>query len=135
MEEHSIPVGHLVFPILLPLAQSGFLQQAVSLDDELWSGSLESHATLDTDDGVAHVAVATDGVGCTNLFNLLDGSNLVVEFLSVHGYYLALVECNLQCGFLFLGGHVLQIGFLGQSLCRVEQLATTDTCTPNTHVV
>ena len=41
------------------LANGALLQQAVSLDDELRSCSLESYTSLDTDDGVTHVAVAT----------------------------------------------------------------------------
>lgn len=34
VQEHAIPVGNLVFPVLLPLAQRRLLQQPVSLDDE-----------------------------------------------------------------------------------------------------
>ena len=46
VEEHSVPVAYLSLPILLPLAQCALLQQAVSLDDELRSRSLESYTTL-----------------------------------------------------------------------------------------
>ena len=47
VEEHSVPVAYLILPVLLPLAQSALLQQAVSLDDELRSCSLEKMCIRD----------------------------------------------------------------------------------------
>ena len=134
MEKHTIPVGHLVLPILLPLAQSGFLQQAVCLDNQFWSGGLKAHASLYTYYSVAHVAVAADGVGCANLLYLLYGLHLVVKHLTVDSLYLALFKRNLQQRLLLLG-HVLEISLLGQSLCRVEQFAAADARAPDAHVV
>ena len=84
MQEHAVPVAHLVFPILLPLRQGVFLQETVGTDDEHGGCCLEAYTALDADNGVAHVAVTTDGVGCANLFNSLNGSNLVVVTLAVH---------------------------------------------------
>ena len=63
MQEHAIPVGYLVFPVLLPLAQRVLFEQAVCLDDELRSCCLKTYTALDADDGVAYVAVATNAVG------------------------------------------------------------------------
>ena len=134
MEEHAIPVGHLLLPVLLPLAQRVFLQQSVGLDDELGGGCLKAHTTLDADDGVAHVEVAAYGVGGAYLLNLLDGGNLVVKLLAVDGGYLALLKGNLQ--FALVGaGHVLEESLFGQALRRVEQLAAADAGSPYTHVV
>ena len=135
MEEHSVPVAYLVLPILLPLAQCALLQQAVSLDDELRSCSLESYTTLDTDDGITHVAVATDGVRSTNLLNLLDGSNLVIKLLAVDRHDLTLLEGNLQFSLFFLGSNVLQISLLRETLGWVENLTTADTGSPDTYVI
>ena len=67
----------------------------MSLDDKLRSGSLETYTALDADNGVAHVAVAADGIRGSYFFYLLDGSNLVVEFLVVDSYNLTLLEGNL----------------------------------------
>ena len=135
MEEHSVPVAYLILPILLPLAQCALLQQAVSLDDELRSCSLESYTTLDTDDGVTHVAVATDSVRSTNLLNLLDGCNLIIKLLAVDSYNLTLLEGNLQLSLFFLGSNVLQISLLWETLGWVENLTTADTGSPDTYVI
>ena len=135
MEEHSVPVAYLILPILLPLAQCALLQQAVSLNDELRSRSLESYTPLDTDDGVTHVAVATDSVRCTNLLNLLDGSHLVIKLLAVDSYNLTLLEGNLQLSLFFLGSNVLQISLLRKTLGWVENLTTADTGSPDTYVI
>ena len=134
MQEHAIPVGYLVLPVLLPLAQRVLLEQTVSLDDELRSRSLKTYTALDANDGVAYVAVATNAVGCANLLYLLDGSHLVVKLLAVDGYYLALLERNLQFR-LVLTCHVLQISLFGQSLGGVEYLAAADAGAPDTYVV
>lgn len=127
MEEHSVPVAYLILPILLPLAQCALLQQAVSLDDELRSCSLESYTTLDADDGVTHVAVSTDGVRSANLLNLLDGSHLIIKLLSVDSYDFTLLEGNLQLCLFFLGSNVLQVSLLWKTLGWVENLTTADT--------
>ena len=135
MEEHSVPVAYLVFPILLPLAQCALLQQAVSLDDELRSCSLESYTTLDTDDGITHVAVATDGVRSANLLNLLDGSHLIIKLLAVYSHDLTLLEGNLQFCLFFFGSNVLQVSLLWKTLGWVENLTTADTGSPDTYVI
>ena len=114
MQEHAVPVGHLVLPVLLPLRQRRLLQQTVCLDNELRSSSLEAYTALDADDGIAHVGVAADGVAGTNLLNLLDGFDAVVELLAVDTDDLTLFELNLQQLFLLLGSDVLQVGLLRQ---------------------
>ena len=107
----------------------------MSLDDEFRCSGLEAHAALDADDGVAHVGVAADGVGGTNLLNLLDGFNFIVEVLTVDADYLTLLELNLQQGFGFLGGDVLQVSVLGQALRGVEQLAAANAGAPDAYVI
>ena len=107
----------------------------MSLDDELRSCSLESYTTLDTDDGVTHVAVATDGVRSTNLLNLLDGCNLIIKLLAVDSHNLTLLEGNLQFSLFFLGSNVLQVSLLWKTLGWVENLTTADTGSPDTYVI
>ena len=103
-------------------------------DDEHRSCSFKSHTALDADDGVAHMAVAADAVSGADLLHLLYGLYLVVIFLSVDRAELALVEAELQYLRSFLGD-VLQICALRQTLCGVENLATANTCSPDTYVV
>ena len=79
----------------------------MGFDDKLRSGCLKPYTPLDTNDGVAHVSVAADGVRSTNLLNFLNGGNLVVECFVVDCHYLALVECDFQYSLLFLGGDML----------------------------
>ena len=134
MEEHTIPVGYLVLPVLLPLAKCVLLQQAVGLDDELRGSSLKANTTLDADDGIAYVAVATYAVSGSNLFYLLYCSHLVVKLLAVDSHNLALLKRNLQLR-LVLTCHVLKVSLLGQTMCRVEYLAAADAGSPNAHVV
>ena len=107
----------------------------MSLDDELRGCSLKAHTSFDADNGVAHVCVASDGVRSSNLLYLLNGGYLVVKLLVVDSNNLTLVECYFQCSLLFLCGYMLEISLLGQSLCRVEQFAAADTCSPNTYVI
>ena len=52
VEEHSVPVGHLIFPVLLPFAQCVFFEEAVSTDNQHRSGSLETYTAFDADDGI-----------------------------------------------------------------------------------
>ena len=134
MEEHAIPVSHLILPVLLPLRQSELLKETVCTDDKHRSGSLETYATLDADDGVAYVAVTTDAVSSADFLNSLDGLYLVVIFCSVDRYQFTLLETELQGLRTFLGW-VLQVCALRQALLRVEYLATADRCAPDTYVV
>ena len=135
VQEHTIPVGHLVFPVLLPLRQRRFLQQTVCLDNQFRSSSLESYTALDTDNGVAHIGITSDGIAGTNLLNLLDSLYTISEFLTVYTHYLTFLELNLQKRLLLGVCDVLQISLLGQTLCGVEQFATTDTGSPDTYVI
>ena len=107
----------------------------MSLDDELWSCSLKANTSLYADDGVADIAVTTDSVAGTNLLDLLYRLHLVVKLLAVYGCNLTLLEGDGQCALWFLGGNVLQICLLRQTLCWVEQLAATDTGTPDTYII
>ena len=96
MQEHTIPVGNLVFPILLPLRERRLLQQTVCLDDELGGCSLETYTALDANDSITHVGITTNGIRSTNLLNFLDGLDVVVELLTIHSHNLTLLELNLQ---------------------------------------
>ena len=125
MEEHAIPVSHLVLPVLLPLRQSVLLKETVCTDDKHRSGSLKAYAALDTDDGVAYVAVTTDAVSSAYLLYSLYGLYLVVILRSVDRYQLALLETELQSLWTFLC-RVLQVCALRQALLRVEYLAAAD---------
>ena len=82
-----------------------------------------------------NVGIASNGIRSTNLLDLLDGLDTVVELLTINTNNLALFELNLQQRLLLFGCHVLQVGILRKSLCGVEQFATTDAGTPDTYVV
>ena len=115
MQEHSVPVAHLVFPVLLPFAQGVFLKEAVCSDNEHWGCCLEAYAALDTYDGVTHMAVAANAVGSANLLYSLNSLNLIVVLHTVHAAQLTLLEAQLQGLRTFLGW-VLQISALWQTL-------------------
>ena len=134
MQEHTIPVGHLVFPILLPFAERVFLQHAVSLDDEFRSCGLEGYTTFDADDGITHITVTTDGIAGANLLNLLDGFDLIIKMLIIDSHDFSLLEGNLQFAF-FLLSDMLQIGIFWKTLRRVENLSATDARSPDTYVI
>ena len=103
-------------------------------DDKHRSGSLKPHAALYPDDGVTDVAVAPDGVGSAYLLNALNGLYLVSEPLAIDSHYLAFLKLNLQQSLLCLCD-MFQECLLGQSLGRVEQLATADTRAPDAHII
>ena len=134
MQEHTIPVGYLVFPILLPFAERVFLQHAVSLDDEFRSCGLEGYTTFDADDGITHITVTTDGIAGANLLNLLDGFDFIIKMLIIDSYDLSLLESNLQFTFLLLSD-MLQISIFWKTLRRVENLSATDARSPDTHII
>ena len=92
VQEHAVPVGHLVLPVLLPLAQGVLLEQAVGFYNQFGRCGLEAHTPLDADDGVAHVEVASDGVRCPYFLYLLYGGYLVVKLLTVYGHDFALLK-------------------------------------------
>ena len=66
------------------------------LDNELRGSGLKTDATLNADNGITHIGIAADGVGGTYLFNLLNGFNLVSEFLAIDTDNLTFLKLNLQ---------------------------------------
>ena len=115
MKEHAIPVGHLVFPILLPLRERIFLQEAVGANDQRGGCGFKTDTALDADDGVADVHVTADTISRTDFFQLADGSDGVVEVLAIDSFEFAFLEGEgqLLCAGL---GHLLQIGSFRKSL-------------------
>src|SRR5574344_1121318 len=103
MKKHSVPVSYLVFPILLPFAQCRFLKQTVSLNDQLWCGSLKTDTAFNADDCITDVTVTSDTVGGANLFYLLDGFDLIIKLLSVDRDNLALFKFYLQQTLILFG--------------------------------
>ena len=134
VNEHSVPYCHLLLPVLLPFAQGEFLEELVRRYYQHCRRSLESHASLDSDDGVSHVHVTADSVRGCDFLHCLDGLHAVGVFPSVHPYQRALGE--LQCDFLAAGLlNLLQIGLFRKSLPAVEYLAAADRCSPQPDVV
>ena len=135
VEEHAVPVGDLILPVLLPLAQSRLLEQAVCLNDDLRSSGLEAYPPLDTDDRVTHIAVAADGIACTDLLNLLNGFHLVIEMLAIDSLDLTFLESDTQLCLRLLRRDMFQISALRQTLGRIEKFTATDTRAPDTYIV
>ena len=107
----------------------------MSLDDKLWSCCLEADTTLDANDGIADIAVTANGIAGTNLFDLLDSLDLIVEVLAIDSIDFSFLKCNLQSLGWLLGCDMLEVSFLRQTLCRVEKLATTDGCSPKSYII
>ena len=103
-------------------------------DNQHRSRRLETDTALDTDDGVAHMAVAADGVGSTYLFYLLYGLDLIIIFHAVHATNLPFLETEFQQLRPRLRG-MFQISALRQSLIAVQNLAATNRRAPDTYVV
>ena len=106
----------------------------MSLDDELWRCGLEAYTAFDAHDSIAHIAIAANGIACPNLFYLLYGLHLVVVSNTIDSGNLAPFERDAEQALLLLGD-VLQIGLLGQSLPRIENLSTADGSTPDAYVI
>jgi hypothetical protein len=68
----------------------------VGLDNQLRSGGFKAYTSFDADNRVAYVRIAADGVAGTNLLDLLDGLDLVVEVLTVDSDNLTFLELDLQ---------------------------------------
>ena len=103
-------------------------------DDEGGCGGFKSHTALDADDGVAHVHVAANAVGCADFLYLADGGHGVVVASAVHGFQFAVLKGEAQ----FLGAcflHLLEVGAFGQALCGVKNFAAADAGAPDAHVV
>ena len=134
MQEHSVPVGNLILPVLLPFAEGELLQELVGGDDEHRRGGLEADTSLDADDGVPHVHVAPDAVRSGYRLNLLNGSDFVSELLAVDSGDLPFLELDLY-GLGAVLRNLLQISLLRKPLSGVQNLAATDGCTPKADVV
>ena len=133
MEEHSVPVAELVFPVLLPFGEGVFLQHFVCCDDEHGCGCFESYASFDADDCVTDVHVATDGVWAGELFDASYCVYGVCEALSVDGDELSFFEVDGEAT-RFGGGHLCGVCFFGEGLFAVECFFASDACTPETFV-
>ena len=107
----------------------------MSLDNQFRSGGLETYTTLDADNRVAYVSVTANGIAGTNLLNLLDSLNLIVELFTIDGNNLTLVESDFQQALILLGSDMLQISLFRQTLCGVEELTTTDAGAPDAYIV
>ena len=68
----AIPTCDLILPVKLTLCKSVLLEKVVCLDEDERSCSLETDTTLDTDDSVTDVDVATDAEWTSNVTNSLD---------------------------------------------------------------
>ena len=68
----------------------------MGLDDQLRSSGLKTYTSLDADDRVAYVRIAADGIAGTNLLDLLDGLDLVIEVLTIDSDNLTFLELDLQ---------------------------------------
>ena len=103
-------------------------------DDQHRSGRLEAYTSLDTDDRIAYVHVTTDTVCRTNLLDLLDRRDLILEHLAIHGIDLTLLKLDAE---LLAAGlrHLFQVGALRQSLLGIQDLTTADRGTPQPDVV
>ena len=92
MQEHSIPVGHLVLPVLLPLAQGELLEELVRRDYKHRRSRLEAHTALYSYDCVAHVHIATDSIRRRYAFDGLYGFHSVIVPSAVDSDQHALFE-------------------------------------------
>ena len=112
VEEHSVPIGNLIFPVLLPFTECKLLQKTVGTDDQHRRSGFETDTAFDADDGISYVHVTSDAICATDLLHFADGLDLIFELLSVDRTDLALFEADAQLfrtGFLYL----LEIGAFG----------------------
>src|SRR5699024_6060969 len=95
VEHHAVPVGQLRLPVKLPLGKSVLFQLLMRLDDQHGRGGFESHASFNTYNGIAHMDVAADGVGRSQLVKGLDQFYRII-LATVEGGRLSLRErkCN-----------------------------------------
>ena len=68
----AVPSCNLVFPVKLSFGESVLLKKVMSLHEDERSRSLESYATLDSDDGVSDVDVTSDSERASRITNSLD---------------------------------------------------------------
>lgn len=106
----------------------------MSFDNQFWSRSLETYTSLDADDRISYITVSADTISGTDFFYLLYGFYFIIKSFTVYSYNLTFCKFNLKCA-LFVTGDVFQIGLLGKSLCTVENLSATDTCSPDTYII
>ena len=134
MQEHAVPVGHLVLPVLLPLAEGKLLEELVSGDDEHRCSGLEAYPALDAYDGVTHMHIPAYAICGSDFLDSLDCGHLVIIFDSVHAAELALAETEAE-HFAAGLGHLLEVCALRQTLGGVENLSSADGSSPYSHIV
>ena len=118
MHEHSIPCPELVFPVLLPLGECVLFKHFVGSNYEQWCASLEANTPLYADDSVAYVHVASYGIGCNDLFKVLDSGHLVGVMFPVDGSDFAFFKRQSYAA-VGCGCHLCRVGFFWQGLVAV----------------
>lgn len=128
VQEHAVPIGHLIFPILLPLAQCILFRNGEPMISI--GAAFEIYAPFNADDCIAPRACLArcrkPGLSLP-LSESLEWDHRIFRRsrLSVH-----LFEGEAQL-FATLFLHVLQIEALSsQSLRRVENFSSADGCSP-----
>ena len=134
VQEHSIPVGHLVLPVLLPLAQGELLEELVRRDYEHRRSRLEAHTALYAYDCVSHVHIATYSVRRRYAFDGLYGFHSVIVPSAVDSDQHALFEFERYL-FASLFADLLEICLLRQPLAAVQNLAAADGSAPESDVI
>ena len=93
-----------------------------------------AHTALNTDNGVAHMAIAAYGIGGAYLLHGLDSLDLVGIGSAVDAHQLAFLKAKGE--YLAAGlGRMLEICTLGQTLGAGKYLASTDAGAPYADVV
>ncbi|OPZ45402.1 MAG: hypothetical protein BWY95_01970 [Bacteroidetes bacterium ADurb.BinA104] len=125
MQEHSIPVGNLIFPVLLPLGEGKLLKETVCVYYQHRGGGLETDTSFNAYYGIAYMTVTAYGICSANLLNLLNGFYAVIILFTVDGNQLTFLESQTQdLGALF--GGMLKVSVLRKALLAVKQLAAAD---------
>ena len=106
----------------------------MSADNQHWSGCFKSYTSFDADDRISHMHVTADTVCCTDFFHLLDGSDFVFEYFTVHSMDFTVFEFKTKF-FAASLCHLFQISTFRQTLCGVENFAAADGSSPQTYIV
>ena len=92
MQVVSVESSELILPEELPLGQRMFFEHVMRLDNHHRSCSLETYTSLDTDDRIANVHVAADGIPTCDRLQRPNGLNPIVIPFTVQRHELTLLE-------------------------------------------
>ncbi|MCY1381776.1 hypothetical protein D9M69_697270 [compost metagenome] len=86
MQQHAVPLGKVLLPVLLPFGQYMLFKEMVRFDNDQRSGGLKAHTPFYADNRIPHMRIPPDSKRRSQVMNPPDGLYRVSEFPVIHRF-------------------------------------------------